>query len=311
MAIFFANQGSSFDILREQHYLFTSPLDRTGKRQENYAALGQMQPGDTVIINVDGLAGVATVRASRDGVPMAADFAAASNAWDAKRGMKDGFWKPGVVGRRVDVEYEEFDGKIRYQDWKEELLSAQAQCPSKRQPFASNGAANQGTFYWLDTVLARVLMRIVGRPVPQMYAPAPGGKGDREGEGEGEGEEEDTSGPYVAQFTSREVRPEQGAFRDRMFDIWKKCPVTGTVNPGLLDAAHFENWRERNDERAGMLLNTLIHRAIDRDIMKLTLHPNGKEWLVKVLVKGDRLLDGYDGMTFTNPLALRGEALVP
>lgn len=300
MSYFFANQGSSIEILREQHYLFASLLDRTGRPTENYKTLGDMEAGDTVIVNVDGLVGIAIVRTKREGVPMAADFAAASNAWDAKRGITDGYWKGGVIGRRVDVDFEDFGAKIRYQDWQDELLRVQGRCPGKRQPFASNGAANQGTFYWLDTDLARVLMRIIGRPMPQVHA-TPAGKDDSD----------DASGPYVAQFTSRETRPEQSAFRDRMFEVWKKCPVTGTTNPALLDAAHFENWRERNDEHAGMLLNTLIHRAIDRDIMKITLHPNGKEWRVKVLVSGDKLLDGYDGMTFTNPLALRGEAVAP
>lgn len=285
-AYFFANQGSSIEILRTQHYMYTTYEDRYGRPSPNMPDLANMRPGDIVIVNVNGLLGVVTVRSSIES-PLAADFAAATNRTDRLRGFQD-YWRPGMLGLRVDVEYEEFRQPIRYQNYRDEIMAAQAKSSRSRQPFASTGNANQETFYWMDVPLARVLMRIIGRPLPEFSSPPP--------------PEDLSPEPYVAKFAPREIRPEQGLFRERMLTLWKKCPVTGVRTPALLDAAHFEDWRHHNDESAGMLLNPLIHRAVDSKLLEIKLDANGKHWRVSVLQRDEPSLLQYDRLVFDNPL---------
>lgn len=291
MAYFFANQGSSFDFLRDEGYMFTTYLDRDGVTSPNVPPLQNMAPGDTVIINLDGLVGIASVISKVPDFPMTKEFAFATNILEGRfRRPESAQWMAGMKGLRVNAAYEPLPSKIRYQDFAQQILKAQAESPKLRQPFDVHGNANQGTFYWLDIPLARVLLEIIGRPLPAipglLSSPA------------------ETVGPYVAKFTSREIRPEQSAFRDLMLKTWKKCPVTGIQNPALLDAAHFEDWRHHNDESAGMLLNPLIHRAVDREIMEIKLDPSFKKWRIHVLVKDDPYINQFDRMEFPNPLAV-------
>lgn len=271
--------------------MFTTYLDRDGQPTPNLPPLENMAPGDTVIINFDGLVGIAKVASKVPDFPMTKDFAFATNKFEGRfRRPESAQWMAGMKGLRVNAVYEPLPSKIRYQDFAEQILAAQAKSPISRQPFNVDGDANQGTFYWLDMPLAHVLLEIVGRPLPILAASPP--------------PPPETPGPYIAKFASREVRPEQSAFRDLMLKIWKKCPVTGIANPALLDAAHFEDWRHQNGEGAGMLLNPLIHRAVDRGIMEVKLDPSGRRWIVRVLVKDDQYINQFDRMEFQNPLAL-------
>jgi len=290
MAYFFANQGSSFEFLRDEGYMFTTYFDRDGVKTPNVAPLENMEPGDTVIINLEGLIGIAKVISKVPDFPMTKEFAFATNKLEGRfRRPESAQWMAGMKGLRVNAAYEPLASKIRYQDFAVQILKAQAESPHSRQPFDINGNANQGTFYWLDMPLARVLLEIIGRPLPPIPSLPPSPP---------------TPGPYVAKFASREIRPEQSAFRDLMIKIWKKCPVTGIRNPSLLDAAHFEDWRYHNGETAGMLLNPLIHRAVDREIIEIKLDSSCKKWLVRVLVKDDPYINQFDRMEFPNPLAL-------
>lgn len=271
--------------------MFTTYLDRDGAPTPNVPPLKNMEPGDTVIINLDGLVGVAKVISKVPDFPMTKEFAFATNKLEGRfQRPESAQWMAGMEGLRVNAAYEPLPSKIRYQDFVPQILEAQAESPNSRQPFDVNGNANQGTFYWLDMPLAGVLMEIIGRPLPTIPGPPPLPK--------------EAPGPYVAKFASREIRPEQSAFRDLMLKIWKKCPVTGIQNPALLDAAHFEDWRHHNGESAGMLLNPLIHRAVDREIMEIQLDPSCKKWRVRVLVKNDPYINQFDRMEFPNPLAL-------
>lgn len=270
--------------------MFTTYLDRDGAPTPNVPPLENMESGDTVIINLDGLVGVAKVTSKVPDFPMTEEFAIATNKLEGRlRRPESAQWMAGMKGLRVNAAYEPLPFKIRYQDFSQQILKAQGEFPNSRQPFDVNGNANQGTFYWLNMPLTRVLLEIIGRPLPTTpgLPPLP----------------PEAPGPYVAKFASREIRPEQSAFRDLMLKIWKKCPVTGIQNPALLDAAHFEDWRHHNDESAGMLLNPLIHRAVDREIMEIRLDPSCKKWRVRVLVKDDSYINQFDRMEFPNPLA--------
>lgn len=284
-AYFFANQGTSISIVRNQGYLFTTYEDLDGRPSQNIFDLGNMTPGDIVIINVNGLVGLATVTNSTRDYPMTKDFIKANS-----KNPDSANWKAGMPGIRVDVDLEEFPSPIRYQDFTDEILRAQSEVMHRREPFARDGNASQGTFYRLERPLAETLMRIVGRPLREFKKP--------------ELPAVPVSGPYVAQFAPREVRPEQAIFRDRMIKLWGRCPVTGIKTPALLDAAHFKDWRHNNDYEAGMLLNPIIHRAVDREIISITLDADGKKWRVKVAPDAENFLRTYDRLEFPNPLKM-------
>ena len=273
--------------------MFTTYLDRDGRQTPHVLPLQNMDQGDKVIINFDGIVGVATVSSKVLDFPMSEEFALATNKYESKfQRPKSAQWMAGMKGLRVNASFEPLSSKIKYQNFAPQILKAQAESAGKRQPFDVNSNANQGTFYYLDMPLARLLMEIIGQPLPVILgsgraSPVP-----------------EVPGPYLAKFASHEIRPEQSEFRELMLKIWKKCPVTGIRNPALLDAAHFEDWRHHNGESAGMLLNPLIHRAVDRDIMEIRLDPSGKKWIVRVNVDHDPYIKQFDRMEFPNPLSL-------
>ncbi|MBS0454232.1 MAG: hypothetical protein JSS14_23270 [Proteobacteria bacterium] len=269
-ANYFANQGSSIEILREQSYLFTTSRYRDGKFSPNFQVLGDMPVGAKIVINDGGLVGIATVRRHTDNAPMAEDFAKLTNAWDAKHGVRDNFWKAGTLGLRVDVDYEEFGTKIRYQEHLDRLVAAQNKSHTKRQPF-NDSSANHGTFYSLTPEVAQVIADILYERTGNRHLPdSVLGGWSASGRPEVSVPSNAHDGPYVPKFAPREQRLQQSAFRDLMMQVWNgTCPVTRTTMSELLEAAHFEDWREHNDAAAGMLLDTRIHAAVDAGIIKI------------------------------------------
>ena len=97
MAYFFANQGSTYAILRDQGYMFTTPEDAQGRTNRNYAQLLNMLPGDKVIVNDNGLVAIGRVVSKTLNAPMEEDFARAAN--DAENTK---VWKKGKLGCRVE-----------------------------------------------------------------------------------------------------------------------------------------------------------------------------------------------------------------
>lgn len=303
-AVFIAHQGRSIKILREQKYLFTPaegmPDASTGKPRsnaQNYETLSSMQPRDLVVVNAGGIVGIATVLNSL-AQPMPADFAGADDDVHALIGH---------MGRRVNVAFEEFANPVRFQDWSDQLLAAQAQGPAiGNLPFAKDGQiARAATFYRMAEPLAGTLLSLLDRAVP-VVSNDPGAMSHA------------TAAPYVAKFRQQEERPAQAAFRKLMVKTWGgKCPITGIATEGLLDAAHLVlddqdqvghggyrtgAWRTQNDKNAGLLLCARIHRAVDRGLVRLERSADRTTWRATVLEGGrnEPELMRYDGRTFDN-----------
>jgi hypothetical protein len=88
----------------------------------------------------------------------------------------------------------------------------------------------------------------------------------------------------AAQFAKIAVRPEQAAFRRRVFLEHKgACVVTGCTIPEALDAAHRDgrDWRRGHNSGAdGLLLRKDIHALYDAKLIQIddrnsvTIHPN-------------------------------------
>ena len=79
--------------------------------------------------------------------------------------------------------------------------------------------------------------------------------------------------------SSRDVRPDQDAFRRLMFSVWAgTCPLTGCSEPALLEAAHLDgpgSWRAANFEDDGILLRVDLHRLFDAGLMSITRQADG------------------------------------
>jgi hypothetical protein len=261
MAYFFANQGTTYTILRDQGYMFTTPKDAQGRNNRNYAELANMQPGDRVILNNNGLVAVGTVKSKNLDASMEEDFAKASN--DAE---KTEIWKEGKPGCRVEIDLELLPAKIRYQDFRADIEREQANLPRDDRPFNRNGVANQSTFWYLTPQLGELLFEMCGRREPR--APS---RISVNGSAGSVGPP--SPQPYVPQFEQRELRPEQAGFRKLMIETWGGvCPITGTRHQRLLEAAHFKDWRHHNGADAGMLLDARVHAALDAKLLTIALN---------------------------------------
>ena len=292
MAYFFANQGTTFPILRDQGYMFTSDEE---KNKRNYHALGRMLQGDKVIINDKGLVALGEVVSNRDKVPMAADFASLANAKEINE-----IAKKGTLGRRVDVSLQMLPKKIRYQDYNVHIQRVQSSISrEKDRPFQHNGSAKESTFWYLTAEVGELLMEICGhrvrgapsRVVGNMPPPPP----------------PPPPPPYTPQFERRELRPEQREFRELMFEIWEVCPISGTRHERLLEAAHFKDWRYHNGSDAGMLLDARVHAALDAGLLSIALDETTDTWRVEV-ARGTKSawedLKNFDNKVFKNRIPI-------
>jgi hypothetical protein len=92
-----------------------------------------------------------------------------------------------------------------------------------------------------------------------------------------EDEQTDDIDRRAVQFAVTERRPEQHAFRRKVFTRYLgRCPVTDCELEGLLDAAHLpgRNWRDgHNQGEDGVLLRADIHRLLDSKLLQL--HKSG------------------------------------
>lgn len=280
-AIFFANQGNTFEIVKNHGYMFTAEFNPDGKRNRNFKPLGDMREGDVVIINNGGLVATAMVLGSGCEEAMTAEFAKLAN--DAE---DTNFWREGMLGLKVNVALDLLPEKIRYQDYREVILEVQRRSSRpKDSPFLDSGHAKTSTFWWLEPELGALLMEICGRPLPGALSRLP-------------------KPPYVPLFAQREVRQEQSDFRRLMLELWDgQCPVSGTKHERLLEAAHFLNWRHHNDAEAGMLLDCRVHAALDAGLLKISLNEATNLWTVTVEPEGFEDLGNLDGKVFRNVIA--------
>ena len=100
------------------------------------------------------------------------------------------------------------------------------------------------------------------------------GAGDAAGAGSGEEQSaDDALREQAARFAKVEVRPEQAAFRRRVFLAHKgACAVTGCSIRAALDAAHREgrDWRRGHNSGAdGLLLRKDIHALYDAGLVSI------------------------------------------
>lgn len=120
---------------------------------------------------------------------------------------------------------------------------------------------------------------------PQGAAPVePGGSRSGAGTTPGGAPPEDSLRARAARFAKVAVRPEQAAFRRRVFLEYRgACVVTGCTIPEALDAAHRDgrDWRLGQNRGAdGLLLRKDIHALYDAKLVSIdeggtvTFHPN-------------------------------------
>jgi hypothetical protein len=80
----------------------------------------------------------------------------------------------------------------------------------------------------------------------------------------------------MARFVSREARPDQAAFRRKVFEACgERCVISGCNVVEVLDAAHKKgrDWRKHNKAEDGYLMRKDLHALYDSDL--LTIKANG------------------------------------
>jgi hypothetical protein len=86
----------------------------------------------------------------------------------------------------------------------------------------------------------------------------------------------DSSVERMARFVSREARPDQAAFRRKVFEACgERCVISGCNVVEVLDAAHKKglDWRKHNKAEDGYLMRKDLHALYDNDL--LTIKANG------------------------------------
>ena len=84
----------------------------------------------------------------------------------------------------------------------------------------------------------------------------------------------DDLGQRAARFAQVEVRPQQRAFREAVFQACGgRCVVSGCAVPEALEAAHLigADWRQgHNSAEHGILLRRDLHALYDRELLRIT-----------------------------------------
>lgn len=86
----------------------------------------------------------------------------------------------------------------------------------------------------------------------------------------------DSSIERMARFVSKEVRPDQAAFRRKVFEACgERCVISGCSVVEVLDAAHKKgcDWRKHNKAEDGYLMRKDLHALYDSNL--LTIEANG------------------------------------
>jgi hypothetical protein len=67
------------------------------------------------------------------------------------------------------------------------------------------------------------------------------------------------------------ARPRQAKFRERLFDIYQRCPLSGCSTPFALEAAHVIPVKHGGSDRAdnGILLRADLHKLFDGDLIAI------------------------------------------
>jgi hypothetical protein len=267
MRFWWVNHSQTFSKEVGGHYIWCPKHKKDGTRNHFYETLREVQRGDLVFSFADThLQAVGVAKLPCYSCPRPDEFGKVGEAWDQR-------------GWRVDVQFQRFPHPMRVAAVADKLAPL---LPSRYSPIRPNGHGNQGAYLSeISQMLARRLLELTDPLLLRLVD----GIGIAEKYGGAEEladpvvlmEWEDTlqqrivaaSLPETERKALIQARRGQGRFKDRVWQIERRCRITGVHNPTHLIASHIKPWRESNDvERLegsnGLLLTPSVDHLFDR-----------------------------------------------
>lgn len=264
MNFWWVNQKQTYRHEVPGGYMWSPKLDQSGNRNHSYDLMRRVRPGDIVFSYANALLkAVGVVESYCYEFPKPDEFGSVGDYWSR-------------VGWRIDVKFTEFSSPVRTMDHIGALAPFLA---DKHAPLQQKtGRANQAYLFSISEEFALALSHLLDRWVVDLvsgnYVLDVGA--DRSWENlerwEDRVEQNILSDPSIVE-TVRETlvlaRRGQGAFRERLFSVEKRCRITRVDNPKHLVASHTKPWRdcsneERLDPENGFMLTPTVDHLFDK-----------------------------------------------
>lgn len=244
-------------------YLWSPKANRNGARNHFYETMREVAPGDIVLSYFDGhIAAIGVARSYGYTAPKPDEFGNRGAYWD-------------LIGWRVDVDFTRLAMPLRPANVMDVLGPLM---PDRYAPLRANGMGLQNLYLTaLPQPFAEAVLDLLGPTAraivdghvlsDHLQAPA---IGLEEWE---DHEEEVVRNDRTVGDTTRtaiiQARRGQGAFKQEVQRLEKRCRVTGVDRIEHLRASHCKPWRDAtNDERLdgenGLLLTPTIDHLFDR-----------------------------------------------
>ena len=258
MAYWWVNQNQTYQHEVPGGYMWSPKTKANGARNQYYANMMLVQPGD-IVFSYAGTriraVGVAVSGAYSSPKPRV--FGAAGSNWS-----QDGW--------RVDVHYEEVDSPIRPKDFMPQIAPL---LPTKYSPLQRNGDGIQSVYLAaVPDELGSLLVQLTRAPKLQIPAVV------LDDIAFDDVEQEFISNatlPETEKATMVLARRGQGEFRSRVQLVEKACRVTQVSSSELLIASHIKPWRlsdnqEKLDGNNGLFLSPHVDKLFDKGLISFT-----------------------------------------
>jgi len=256
MRFWWVNQNQTYKQEVAGGFLWSPKANRNGSRNQFYANMTQVAPGDLILSFCDTrikAIGVATGPAVSADKP---DFGSAGGYWD-----KEGWFVP--------VEFSEVNNPVRPKDFISDLLP---HLRGKYDPLQPSGDGNQGVYLAeVSQGFAEVILNhmgiTLGAVISQEAVPADAEDDLAQAALQGRTDIGETQKKQLVQ-----ARRGQGIFKANVRLNEKVCRMTGVADATLLVASHIKPWSKSNDFEKldgcnGLLLSPHVDRLFDRGLM--------------------------------------------
>lgn len=263
MRHWWVNQNQTYRYEIAGGYLWSPKANSNGARNPFYETMREVAPGDVVLSYFEGrVSAVGIARSYGYEAPKPIEFGNRGAYWDR-------------IGWRVDVGFGRLPVPLRPADVMDVLAPL---LPTRYAPLQANGNGLQGVYLTeLPPAFAHAVIELVGPSAraivdgrileSALTLPAIGLE-------EWEDHQEDlirsdTGVPDTTRIALVQARRGQGAFKQRVLGIEKRCRITGVDRIEHLRASHCKPWRDSsNDERLdgenGLMPTPTIDHLFDR-----------------------------------------------
>ena len=266
MRFWWVNHKQTFDKEVGGHYIWCPKHKRDGSRNHFYETLREVQRADLVFSFADAhLKAVGVAKLPCYSCPRPDEFGKVGKAWDQR-------------GWRVDVQFQKFRRPLRVAGVADQIASL---LPPKYSPIQRDGRGNQGAY--LAEVSRELARRLLELAEPGLL-PLMDNDALRDCrtetladpiallDWEDSLQQRITESEFISDTTRRaliQARRGQGRFKENVWQLERRCRITGVFNPVHLIASHIKPWRESSDEERlagcnGLLLTPSMDHLFDR-----------------------------------------------